>query len=102
MFRKLKLTFEIFVTSLTLKIRVTTPKEIGFLGGLWRGYILGFSLVAVILLKLSYRSGFVTEHDFCDLCDLENQGHDPKTNRVPQGPMGEQYTMFQFDSCNTF
>ncbi len=29
-----------------------------------------------------------TEFDFCDLCDLENQGHDPKTERLPQGLWG--------------
>ena len=43
-----------------------------------------------------------TEFDLCDLCDLENQGHDPKTNRVPWGPMGKVYSRFEVDSCKLF
>ena len=26
----------------------------------------------------------------------------PKMNRLPPGPVGKLYTMFQFDSCKTF
>ena len=26
----------------------------------------------------------------------------PKTNRLPQGPMGKLYTKYQFESCKTF
>ncbi len=37
----------IFVTSVTMKIKVTAPKQIGFLRGLWKSYIPGFNLVAV-------------------------------------------------------
>ena len=37
-----------------------------------------------------------------DLCDLENQNHDPRTNRLPQAPMWKLYTRFQFDNCKTF
>ena len=35
-----------FVTHVTLKIKVTSPKQIGFLRGLWRSYIPGFKLIA--------------------------------------------------------
>ena len=50
MLQKLNL---IFVTSVTFKIKVTTPKRIGFLRGPWGSYIPGFSLIAVILFELS-------------------------------------------------
>ncbi len=46
-------------------------------------------------------SSYALETEF-DFCDLENQGHDPKTNRLPQGPMGTLYNKYQYDSCNTF
>ena len=34
--------------------------------------------------------------------DPENQGHDPKTNRLALRPMGKLYTKFQLDSCKFF
>ena len=43
-----------------------------------------------------------TEFDFCDLCDLENQGHIPKTNRLSHRPMEKLDTEFQIDCCKTF
>ena len=61
-------------------------------------YVPSFQLIA---LKLwSYRPE--SEFDLCDFCDLKNQGHDPETNSIPQGPMGKRYTRFQFDGCKTF
>ena len=49
MLRKPNLTF---VTSATLKIKVTTPKQIRFLGGLWGRHIPCFKLIAVKLFEL--------------------------------------------------
>ena len=54
MLRKPNLTF---VTSVTLKIKVTTPKWIGFLRSLWESYILGFNLIAVKLFEVSRGNG---------------------------------------------
>ena len=48
--------------------------------------------------ELSHRNGYLIEFDLCDLCDLENQGHDPKIYRLPQGPREKLYTRFQVDS----
>ena len=42
-----------FVTSITLKIKVTALKHIGFLSDLWGSYIPGFNLIAVKLFELS-------------------------------------------------
>ena len=39
------------MTFVTLKIKVTTPKEIGFLRGLWGSDIPGLKLMAVKLLS---------------------------------------------------
>ena len=89
----------IFVTSVTMKIKVTTPKQIGFLGGLWGNYVPGFNLTAVIVFELLCGNECLIE---CDVCDREIQGHDPKTNMSLQGPMGKLHIRFQFDSCNTF
>ena len=75
--RKTNLTF---VTSVTWKIKITTPKQMDFLGGLWGGYIPGFNLIHVILSYLSCGNGCPTEFDLCDLCDLENQAREPKMN----------------------
>ncbi len=48
-----------FVISVTSKIRVTTPKQIGFLRGLRGSYIPGMKLIAVKLFELSCRNGCV-------------------------------------------
>ena len=88
------------LTFVTLKIKVTTPKWISFPGGLWGSYTPGFDLIAVILFELSCRNGCLTKIDLFDLCDLENQGHNPKTS---SGDYREAiYIRFQFDRCNTF
>ena len=47
-------------------------------------------MIAVILFELSCGNGSVIEFDLCDLCDRENQDHNPKTNRLPQGHIGKQ------------
>ena len=52
-----------FVTSVTLKIKVATPKQISFLWGLWRSYIPGFELIAVNLFKLSHGIGVFGQTD---------------------------------------
>ena len=96
MLRKSNLTF---VTSVTLKIKVTTPKLIVFLRNLWGSYIPEFNLIAVILFELSCRNKCLTEFDLCDLCDLDNQGHNSKMNRVPWGLWGSYIPV---DSCKTF
>ena len=54
MLQKTNLTF---VTSVTLKTKVTTQKQIAFLRGLWGSYIPGFNLIAVQLLELLRRNG---------------------------------------------
>ena len=45
-----------FLTSVTLKIKVTTPKSIGFLRGIWENYILGMKLIAVKLFEVLRRN----------------------------------------------
>ena len=91
-----------FVTSATLIFKVMTPYQTGFRRGLWGSYIPGFNLMTVIRFELSCRNGSLTDFDLCDLCHLENQGHDAKTIRLPQGPMGKMYTRIEVDSCDTF
>ncbi len=41
-----------FVTSVTLKIKVITPKQLGFLRGLWISYIQSINMIAVTLSLL--------------------------------------------------
>ncbi len=60
MLRKPNLTF---VTSVTLKIKVTTPKQKAFLRGRWGSYIPGFNLIAVVLFELSRGNGTDTKID---------------------------------------
>ncbi len=55
MLRKDNLTF---VTSVTFKIKVTTPKRKGFLRGLLGSYIPSFKVIAKNIL--SYRMGMVS------------------------------------------
>ena len=43
-----------------------------------------------------------TKFGFCDLIDLETQGHHLKINRHSEGPIRKQYAKFQSDSCNIF
>ena len=54
MLQKLNLTF---VTPVTLKIKVTTPIQIGFFRGLWGSYIPGLNLIAVKLFESSCGNG---------------------------------------------
>ena len=96
MLRKPNLTF------VTLKKKVTTPKRIGFLRGLWGSYIPGFNLIAVILFELTHENGCLTEFDLCDLCDLENQGQDPKIKRLAQGPWGKYIPGFNLIAVIVF
>ena len=51
------------VTSVALKIKVTTPKRIGFLGGQWGSCILGFKLIAVKLFELLRGNGVLRQID---------------------------------------
>ena len=53
--------------------------------------------IAPKLFKLSSRNQILPLW----LCDLENHGHDTKTNRLPQRPMGEA-TKCQYDSRKNF
>ena len=57
------------MTSVTLKIKVMTPKQIGFLLDLWESPIPGFNLIPVILVELLCENRWVTEFHLCDLCD---------------------------------
>ena len=57
---KLNLTF---VRSVTLKIKVTTPKQIGFLGGLWGSCIPGLKLIAVRLFEFLRGNGVFGQTD---------------------------------------
>ena len=41
---------------MTLRIKVTTPKQIGFLRDLWESYIPSINLTAVKLFELSCRN----------------------------------------------
>ena len=63
----------------------------GFPRDLWGNYIPGFSLIPVVFFELLCGNACLTEFDLCELCDLENQGHNPNMNRLPQGPMGKVY-----------
>ena len=65
MLQKLNLTF----VTCDLQIKVTTPKQTGFLRGLWGSHIPSFNLIAVILFELLCGNGCLTEFDLCDLCD---------------------------------
>ncbi len=48
-----------FVTPVTLNIKVTTPKQKGFLRGLRESYIRGMKFIAVELFELSCGNGSV-------------------------------------------
>ena len=49
--------------SVTLKIKVTTPKQIGFLRGLWECDIPDLQLTAVKLFELSHGNGVFQQTD---------------------------------------
>ena len=51
------------LTFVTLKIKVITPKLIGFCRGLWGSYIPGFKLIAVKLFELSQGNGLYGQTD---------------------------------------
>ena len=46
-----------FMTSVTLKIKATAPKGIGFLGILWGSYTQRINMIAVELFELSCGNG---------------------------------------------
>ena len=56
-----------FVNSVTLRIKVTTPKQLGFFRGPWGSYIPGFNLIAVKLFgvfgQMDRRTDGQTERD---------------------------------------
>ncbi len=53
----------IFATSVTLKIKVTTPNQIGFLSSLWGSYIPGLKLIALKCFGLSHGNGVFGQAD---------------------------------------
>ena len=59
----------------------------------------GYTVVIMLLRPASMSWLFLPT---TDLCDLANQGHNSRTNRLSQGPMGKLYTKHQYDSSNTF
>ena len=60
MLQKLRSTF---MTSVTLKIKVATPKQIKFLSSLWGSYIPGFKVIAVKLSELLHGNGVFGQTD---------------------------------------
>ena len=55
-----------FAMSVTLRIKVATPKQRGFLRGLWRSYIPGFKVRAVNPFELSCGNGVIQMDGWTD------------------------------------